>query len=162
MKFKALLLAVVVAGCTASFALADGGGHGRHHGNRHEHAAATTTPAGCVQMELQGTFASVSANSFTLKVTKQEVGEDEDNDNDDDDNNAPNPAVANLVGQTVTIAVDAKTRVSFKTVGMLTGPNVGDSARVDALTCGTAATLTAQSVKARGANAAVQAQKIHR
>lgn len=162
MKLKALLLACAVAGFTASFALADdGGGHGRH-GKHHEHAAATTTPAGCVQMELQGTFASVSANSFTLKVTKQEVGEDEDNDNDDDDNNAPNPAVANLVGQTVTIAVDANTRVSFKTTGMLTGPNVGDTARVNVLSCGTPATLTAQSVKARGANAALKAEKSHK
>jgi hypothetical protein len=166
MKLKALLLACALAGFTASFALADDGGHDGH-GKRHEHATttmtttnATTTPAGCARVELQGTFASVSASSFTLKVTKQNVDED-DNDNDDDDNNAANPAVANMVGQTVTIAVDANTRVSFKTTGMLTGPNVGDSARVDALSCGTPATLTAQSVKARGANT-LKAQKSHR
>src|SRR5438477_3474834 len=107
MRLKAILLACVVAGITASFALADGGHHGRHH----EHASA---PAGCTQVELRGTLASVSASSFTLKVTNAETGDDEDNDNDDDDNA---PAAPSLVGQTLTIAVDANTRVSFKTMG---------------------------------------------
>jgi hypothetical protein len=146
MKLKAILLACVVAGFSASFALADGGHHGRHH--EHHSATTTTNASGCTQVELRGTFASVSASSFTLTVTKAEAGDEDNNDdNDDDDNNAPSP---NLVGQTLTIAVDANTEVSFKTVGALTGPAVGDSAKVEANMCGTPATFTATSVKAQG------------
>jgi hypothetical protein len=143
MKLKATLLACVVAGFSASFALADGGHDGRHHEHQ---STATTNAAGCTQVELRGTFASVSASSFTLMVTKAKAG-DEDNNEDNDDNNAPSP---NLVGQTLTIAVDANTEVSFKTVGALTGPAVGDSAKVEANMCGTPATFTATSVKAQG------------
>jgi hypothetical protein len=165
MKLKALLLACAVAGFTASFALADDGGHDGHHGKHHEHhgttttmttstttATTTTTPAGCTRVELRGTFASVSASSFTFMVTKAETGDDEDNDDNDDDDNAP--ASPNLVGQTLTIAVDANTEVSFKATGTLTGPNVGDSAKVEANMCGSPATFTALSVKAKGKMAA--------
>ena len=146
MKLKAILLACVVAGFSASFALADGGHHGRHH----EHQSTTTTnAAGCTQVELRGTFASVSASSFTLTVTKADAG-DEDNNDDNDDDNGNNAASPSLVGQTLTIAVDANTEVSFKTVGALTGPAVGDSAKVEANMCGTPATFTATSVRAQG------------
>ena len=164
MKLKALLLACAVAGFTASFALADDGGHDGHHGKHHEHhgttttmttstttATTTTTPAGCTRVELSGTFASVSASSFTFMVTKAETGDDEDNDDNDDDNA---PASPNLVGQTLTIAVDANTEVSFKATGTLTGPNVGDSAKVEANMCGSPATFMALSVKAKGKMAA--------
>jgi hypothetical protein len=157
MKLKALLLACAVAGAGASFALADDG-HGKHH----EHGATTTgttatgttattttgmtttsAPANCARVELAGTLASVSAKSFTLTVKKAE------DDNDDD-----TAATSSLVGQTVTIAVDASTRVQWQGTGTLTGPNVGDRARVNAFSCGTPATLTARRVKADGPRAA--------
>lgn len=154
MKLKALLLACAVAGATASFALADDGGH---NGKHHEHGTATTATTdtatmattttaaanACVRVELRGTLGTVTPTSFTLTVAKQENGDDED----DDDNGAA-PAVPNLVGQTVTIAVGAATRVSFSAVGALRGPATGDIAKVKALACGTPMTLTAQSVKA--------------
>jgi hypothetical protein len=167
MKLKALLLACAVAGAGASFALADDG-HGKHH----EHGATTTgttattttgttttttttttsTPANCARVELAGTLASVSAKSFTLTVKRVE------DDNDDD-----TAATSSLVGQTVTIAVDANTRVRWQGTGTLTGPNVGDGARVDALSCGTPATLTAQRVKAEGPRGDVRvASKNHK
>ena len=78
MKLKALLLACAVAGFTASFALADDGGHhgghhGEHHGTTTTMTTATTTTAanGCAQVELKGTLGTVAANSFTLTVAKQ-------------------------------------------------------------------------------------------
>jgi hypothetical protein len=157
MKLKALLLACAVAGFTASFALADDGGH---HGKHHEHAtttaavAATTAAANCADVELRGTLASVSSSSFTLTVAKQETGEDEDDDDDDDNNAAAAPTVPNMVGQTVTIAVGPDTRVSFTAVGTLTGPNVGDTAKVKATACGSPLVLTATSVKAKDAKTA--------
>lgn len=161
MKLKALLLAIAVAGFTASFALADDGGHGGHH-KRGEHAATTTTTTAttttaaanaCAEVELMGTLGTVAPNSFTLTVAKQANEQDEDD--NDDDNNANNaPAVGNLVGQTVTIAVGPDTRVSFKVTGALRGPATGDAAKVKAQACGTPMTLTAQSVKAQPATAA--------
>jgi hypothetical protein len=157
MKVKAILLACVIACFTASAALADHGGHdgggdhhGRHHDNEHANQANNpAVPAGCVRVELSGSLASVSASSFTLMVAKADVGDDEDNDDDDDNNNAP--ATPNLVGQTLTIAVDANAEVSFKTVGTLTGPAVGDTAKVEANMCGTPATFTAVEIKVTAA-----------
>ena len=166
MKVKAILLAFVIAGFTASAAVADHGGHdghhGRHHDSEHAKAANPAVPAGCTRVELQGTLASMSASSFTLMVTKADVGEDEDNDNgdDDDDNNNNTPATPNLVGQTLTIAVDANAKVSFKTVGTLTGPAVGDTAKVDANMCGTPATFTAVSVKVTAAKLATASRTL--
>lgn len=162
MKLKALLLACAVAGFTASFALADDGGHhGKHHGHiattaksdttTTTVATTTTNAAACSEVELTGKFASVSPTSFTLTLTKAEAA---DEDNDDDDNGAAAPTFA--AGQTVTVAVDANTRVSFNTLGTLAGPATGDSAKVKALACGTPATLTAQRVRAEGAAAAAQ------
>ncbi len=65
----------------------------------------------------------------------------------------------NLVGQTVTIAVNADTKVSFKVTGALRGPATGDMAKVKAEACGTgsAMTLTADKVKAEAAAAATTA-----
>jgi hypothetical protein len=159
MKLKALLLACAVAGFTASFALADDGGH---HGKRHEHStttATTTTAANaCAEVSLRGTLGTVAPTTFTLTVASQDVrGEDEDDDDDDDNGNAAAPAVPNLVGQTVTIAVGPDTRVSFKATGALRGPATGDTAKVDALACGTPMTLTAQNVKAAAAQATTAA-----
>jgi hypothetical protein len=172
MKLKALLLACLVAGFTASFALADDGGHGGH-GKHHEHGTTTTMTAttattttttttaanACAEVELRGTLGTVAPNSFTLTVAKQNVrGDDEDDDDDDDDNAATTPAVPDMVGQTVTIAVAPDTRVSFKATGALRGPATGDAAKVKALACGTPATLTAKSVKAEAAAAPATVQ----
>lgn len=159
MKLKALLLAIAVAGFTASFALADDGGHGGHH-KRSEHATTTTAAANaCAEVELLGTLGTVAPNSFTLTVAKQANEQDEDDNDDDNANNAP--AVPNLVGQTVTIAVGADTRVSFKAMGALRGPATGDTAKVKALACGTPMTLTAKSVKAQAAGANALKSKSH-
>ena len=80
---------------------------------------------------------------------------DADNDEDDNDNNDNhNNAADALVGTTITVAVDANTRVEFKTTGTLIGPNVGDTAKVKAEMCGTPATFTADKVKAKGAKSA--------
>lgn len=167
MKLKALLLACAVAGFTASFALADDGGHhgghhGEHHGTTTTMTTATTTTAAnaCTEVELKGTLGTVAANSFTLTVAKQNGGGDDENgDDEDDDNDNNGPAVPNLVGQTVTIAVNADTKVSFKVTGALRGPATGDMAKVKAEACGTGAamTLTADKVKAEAATAATTA-----
>jgi hypothetical protein len=151
MKLKALLLALAVAGAGSSFALADGGHGGGHDGGGDHRSSTTTTtsstttttmtttttPSNCQRVELRGTLASVSATSFTLTVQRA------------------NDAGQSLVGQTATIAVDASTRVEWEGQGTLTGPNVGDQARVTAFSCpGTTAgavTLTAKSVRANGA-----------
>jgi len=159
MKWKALLLACAVAGFTASFALADDGGHGKHgkhHSTTTTMTTATTTTAAnaCAEVELRGTLGTVAANSFTLTVAKQNVRENDDEDDDDDDDAGAAPTVPNLVGQTVTIAVGPDTRVSFKVTGALRGPATGDSAKVKALACGTPMTLTARSVKAAAAQTA--------
>jgi hypothetical protein len=156
MKLKALLLACAVAGAFASFALADDGHHGKHHEHGTTTTATTTgatttnvtttTPANCARVELRGTLASVSPTSFTLTITKVK---DDNDDNDDNGSGSANPAV----GSTVTIAVDAKTRVQWQGSGTLIGPNVGDSARVKALSCGSPATFTAQRVNANGPRA---------
>jgi hypothetical protein len=138
MKLKALLLACAVAGASASFAFADDG-HGKHHehGTTSTTVATTTTNAAsdCQRVSLHGTLASVSASSFTLTVTKA------------------NDAAKALVGHVATIAVDSATRAEWSGTGTLTGPNVGDSAKVKALSCGTAGTLTAKSVRAQGPHA---------
>ncbi|HEX7626884.1 MAG TPA: hypothetical protein VF379_07480 [Gaiellaceae bacterium] len=149
MKLKALLLACAVAGAGSSFALADGGhgGGGDHHrlastttttststGTTTTTMTTTTTPTNCQRVELRGAIASISATSLTLTV--QRAGEG-------------NQA---LVGTTATIAADANTRVSWEGTGTLIGPNVGDQARVKALSCaGSTAgssTLTARSIRA--------------
>jgi hypothetical protein len=156
MKLKALLLACAVAGVFASFALADDGHHGKHHEHGTTTTATTTgstttnvttttttTSANCTRVELRGTLASVSPTSFTLTVTKAE------DDNDDNGAGSATPAV----GSTVTIAVDANTRVQWQGTGTLTGPNVGDSAQVKALSCGSPVTFTAQRVNANGPRA---------
>jgi hypothetical protein len=134
MKLKALFLALAVAGAGASFALAD---DGHTKGSETASTATTTTSEGpkCPRFELRGTLATVSAGSFTIAVTHA-------NDN-----------AKSLVGQTPTVAVDAKTRVSWDGVGTLTGPNAGDNLVVHARQCGGATgAITAQSVKARAAS----------
>ena len=148
MKLKALFLALAVAGAGSSYALAeDGHGHhGYHHGQSTTtstssgtttSATTTTTPADCRRLQLRGTLGTVSAGSFTLVVQRA------------------NDEGQSLVGQTVTIGVDAHTRVEWEGEGTLTGPNPGDQARVKALSCPGAtagtSTLTARSVRAHGA-----------
>jgi len=165
MKLKALLLALAVAGAGSSFALAEDGHGGGHGGDQHRSStttstttsaagvttttSTTTTPSNCSRLQLRGTLASVSASSFTLAVS------------------GANDAGQSLVGQTVAIGVDANTSVEWEGIGTLIGPNVGDQARVKALSCpgatGTTTTLTARSVRAHGAeHAGHDAQKSHK
>jgi len=130
MKLKALFLALAVAGAGASFALADDG-HNKASDTTSTSTTTTSETPKCPRAELRGTLTSVSATSFTMTVTKANHGE-----------NA-------LVGQTATVAVDAKTRVSWDGVGTFTGPNTNDDVTVHARQCGDATgTITAQSVKA--------------
>ena len=138
MKFKALLLALAVAGVGASFGLTD---TGRSDTGTTTTAPSTTTATsttttssdGCRKFELKGTFASVSASSFSATVTQ---GSD---------------AVKGAAGTVVTFAVTADTRVSWRGRGTLTGPNVGDSVKVNGKQCGgtsTALKVDASSPKA--------------
>ena len=134
MKFKALLLALAVAGVGASFGLTDTGRSdtGTTTGDTTTTVATTTTTSsdGCKKFELKGTFASVAASSFSVNVTKG------------------NKAAKSVAGTAVTVAVAAETKVSWSGRGTLTGPNTGDSVSVNGKQCGT--TLTASKVEARG------------
>ena len=130
MKLNALFLALAVAGACASFALADDG----HKKASDTTSTATTTTSEtpkCPRAELAGTLASVSTGSFTMTVKRA------------------NDGMQSLVGQTATVTVDAKTRVSWDGFGTFTGPNVGDVVVVHARQCGGATgAITARSVKA--------------
>src|SRR3954470_3266062 len=133
MKLKALFLALAVAGAGASFALAEdnpGGSTTTGTGTTTTAAAPTGTNPDCRRFHLSGTLASVSATSFSVTVKK---GSD---------------AAKGSAGTAVTVAVGADTRVSWSGRGTLTGPNAGDSIKVNGKQCGT--TLTASKVQARG------------
>ena len=130
MKLKALFLALAVAGAGASFALADDSTGGSTTTGTTATTTSTSTSDGCRRFHLSGTLASVSASSFSVTVKK---GSD---------------AVKAAAGTAVTVAVTADTRVSWSGRGSLTGPNVGDSVKVNGKQCGTA--LTAGKVQARG------------
>ena len=121
MKLKALFLALAVAGAGASFALADDSGGSTTTGTNAT-TASTTTNDGCRRFHLSGTLASVSASSFSVTVKKG------------------SNAVKSSAGSAVTVAVTADTRVSWSGRGTLTGPNVGDSVKVNGKLCGTALT----------------------
>jgi hypothetical protein len=130
MKLKALLLAVLVAGVGASFALADDGGAGG--------TTTTTTPAklsghrDCRRIELRGTLASTSGTSFAVDVEKA------------------NNAGAALEGTQATVAVAAKARVRWEGVGTFAGPATGDRVKVVAAQCSaTGNVLTAFVVDVR-------------
>jgi hypothetical protein len=77
MKLKALLLALLVAGVTASFAVADDG-HGKKgdRGKNDDRSASTDSvkPASCrpsIELELRGTVAAApSATALAVLVTK--------------------------------------------------------------------------------------------
>lgn len=142
MKLKALFLALAVAGAGASFALADDGHHKASGttttGTTTTTTTTTTTSEGpkCPRFELKGTFGTAGTGSFTMTVTRA------------------NDEAQSLVGHTATVAVDAKTRVSWEGVGTLTGPNTGDLVVVHARQCGgSTGALTARSVKARAPKA---------
>jgi hypothetical protein len=131
MKLKALFLALAVAGAGASFALADDStGGSTTTGTTATTTASTTTSDGCRRFHLSGTLASVSASSFSVTVKKG------------------SSAVKSSAGSDVTVAVGPDTRVSWSGRGILTGPNVGDSVKVNGKQCGS--TLTASKVQARG------------
>ena len=130
MKLKALFLALAVAGACASFALADDG-HTKAGDTTSTGTTTTSETPKCPRAELSGTLATVSASSFTMTVKRANHG------------------MQALVGQTATVSVDAKTRVSWDGFGTFTGPNTGDVVVVHARQCGGATgTITAQSVKA--------------
>jgi hypothetical protein len=148
MKFKALLLALALAGIGASFGLTDSGRSdtGTTTGATTTTTSSTTTTTttssdGCRRFELRGTLASVSATSFSVNVTKG------------------NKAAKGVAGTTVTVAVTADTRVSWSGRGTLTGPNQGDTVQVNGKQCGTA--LTASKVEARGPAKEDKAAKSH-
>jgi hypothetical protein len=131
MKLKALFLALAVAGAGASFALADDStGGSTTTGTTATTTSSTTTSDGCRRFHLSGTLTSVSASSFSVTVEKG------------------SSAVKSSAGSAVTVAVTADTRVSWSGRGTLTGPNVGDSVKVNGKQCGS--TLTATKVQARG------------
>jgi hypothetical protein len=133
MKFKALLLALAVAGLGASFGLTAPGRSDTGTtttGDTTTTSETTTASDGCRKFELKGTLASVAASSFTVNVTKG------------------NKAAKGVAGTTVTVAVSADTKVSWSGRGTLTGPNVADTVSVNGKQCGT--TLTASKVQARG------------
>jgi hypothetical protein len=140
MKFKALFLALAVAGVGASFGLTDTGrsdtgtttGATTTGATTTDSTTTTTSSDGCRKFELKGTFASVSSSSFSVNVTKG------------------NKTAQGAVGTAVTVAVAADTKVSWSGRGTLTGPNAGDSVQVNGKQCGT--TLTASKVEARGAS----------
>lgn len=139
MKLKALFLALAVAGAGASFAFADDGNNGSSTSSTTTTTTTSTTPEKgprCPRFELRGTFGTASAGSFTMTVTKA------------------NEAATSLVGQTATVAIDAKTRVSWAGVGTLTGPNTGDNVTVHARQCGgSSGAITAQDVRAHAVKA---------
>src|SRR3954451_12296267 len=117
MKLKALLLALAVAGAGASFAFADD----NPGGSTTTGATTTTTTTGsdgCRRFELHGTLASVAASSFVVAVKKG------------------SKAAKAAAGQSVTVAFDAQTRVSWSGRGTLTGPNAGDGVHVNGKRCG--------------------------
>jgi hypothetical protein len=139
MKLKALLLAVLVAGFGASFALADDGGT---DGTTTAVASKPSKPSGhgdCRRIELRGTLASATGTSFVLDVQKA------------------NDAGAALVGKQATVAVAAKALVRWESVGTFAGPAAGDQVKVLAAQCSaTGNVLTAFVVQAhvpRGAAA---------
>jgi hypothetical protein len=135
MKFKALLLALALAGLGASFGLtatgrSDTGTTTTGDTTTTSETTTTTAGDGCRKFELKGALASVAASSFTVNVTKG------------------NKAAKGVAGTTVTVAVSADTKVSWSGRGTLTGPNVADTVSVNGKQCGT--TLTASKVEARG------------
>jgi hypothetical protein len=143
MKLKALMLALAIAGAGASFGLTDSGRSdtgttttttATTTSTSTTTTTASTTSAGdCRHFELHGTLASVAASSFSVSVKR-----------------GSHSAQA-AVGTAVTVAVSASTRVSWSGSGTLTGPNVGDSVKVNGKLCGS--TYTAWKVQARGPRA---------
>jgi hypothetical protein len=133
MKLKALLLAVLVAGLGASFALADDGGTA---GTTASTSTGTTPQRDCRRVELKGTFVSAAASSFVVDVAQA------------------SHAAKTLRGTKATVAVDAGTRVRWESVGSLAGPQAGDRVHVLARQCASAQdALVAVRVDARPAKA---------
>jgi len=132
MKLKALMLALAIAGAGASFGLTDSGRSDT--GTTTTTTASTTTAGGdCRHFELHGTLASVAASSFSVTLKQG------------------SHRVQAAAGTAVTVAVTALTRVSWSGSGTLTGPNIGDSVKVNGKLCGS--TYTAWKVQARGPRA---------
>lgn len=143
MKLKALMLALAIAGAGASFGLTDSGRSDTGTTttttatttttSTTTTTASTTTTGDCRHFELHGTLASVGASSFSVTVKHG------------------NHSAQAAAGTAVTVAVVASTRVSWSGSGTLTGPNIGDSVKVNGRLCGS--TYTAGKVQARGPRA---------
>jgi hypothetical protein len=136
MKLKALVLAVFVAGFGASFALADDGGGSTTTGTATTSPTTTGEKPGrdCRRAELRGTLVSVSSLSLVVDVARAR---------------ATNAAL----GTSLTLTLDARTRVRFQALGRL-APQTGD--RVHALVARCASTgdaLVARWVDVRAAKA---------
>ena len=138
MKFKAILLALAVAGATASLAFAE---DGPHSGTTTSTAAAESTTTtttttehhngDCRRFMFRGTITAVGASSFTVQVQKASDG------------------ASGLVGKAVPVTVTPDTWVSWVGKGSMSGPNVKDNVRVWGKQCGgPAGTQTAVWVQA--------------
>jgi hypothetical protein len=122
MKRIALLLALVCLGLTtASFAVAkDGPGKGKGKKSSTTSSTASTDPATChpkVSAILKGTFVSGGGTSFTMDVT------------------GSNFHARDLVGEPLTVMVDAKTKFRRNGHAELSDFKAGDRLNVQARTC---------------------------
>jgi hypothetical protein len=155
MKIKALLAALLVAATTASVALAKPPEQGEHGGKGDHGKPAKTEDAGhgskqgaadCAgkrsRLELQGTIASVGADSIALAVEKA------------------NRHARELKGTQVTVQVDEKTKIRRKGHATLADLKTGDRARVHAWSCRSAGTAPAPTGSAAPAAQAIVAVKI--
>ncbi len=138
MKFKAILLALAVAGASASLAFAEDGPHSGTTTSTTAEASTTTTTTNtehhngdCRRFVFRGTITAVGGSSFSVSVQKASDG------------------ASGLVGKTVTVAVTPDTWVSWVGKGSMSGPNVKDNVKVWGKQCGgSAGTQTAVWVQA--------------
>ena len=144
MKFKALLLALAVSGLGAAFGLTDTGRSDTGTNGTTTTTTTTSHDGDCRHFELKGTLVTVSSSSFTAAVLKGSDG------------------AKALVGTTATFTVTADTRVSWSGRGTLTGPNTGDSVKVNGKQCGgSAGALTVLKVDASSAKTDKKHQDEH-
>jgi len=138
MKFKAILLALAVAGASASLAFAEDGPHSGTTTSTTTAESTTTTTTStehhsgdCRRFVLRGTITAVGASSFSVAVQKASDG------------------ASSSVGKTVTVTVTPDTWVSWVGKGSMSRPNVNDRVRVWGKQCGgSAGTQTAVWVQA--------------
>ena len=154
MKRIALLLVLFCLGLTtASFAVAkDGPGKGKGKKSSTTSSTTSTNPATChpkVSAILKGTFVSGGGASFTMNVTKS------------------NFHARDLVGEPLTVLVDAKTKFRRRGHAELSDFKAGDRLNVQARTCKikkqknkNSTTTTTGSTPAPAATAAMIAKRV--